>query len=296
MNTSRTSFLMGTACGVVLCGALLVSLGAGQQAQPGTAPAPAKPIRPAGTDDAIALGKLNQLVGTWAVQGTSVSETGVSQGPFQGESQFGWTLGGNFLSGDHVLWNSQGAALQTVDVMGFTPGVGFTRSEITNGDRSMFLSSGMYDESADAIAFVTSNRLVTADGRDRSLATSFLFQPDGTVVWNTQFSVNDQPAGSVRLLLTRTSTTPGISSPQTPFGAPLMQQGSGATAGQSADQSTNFIVQTPQGMAVTRAPQTMQENQQLMAAMMKQRQQMQAQMNAMQSQVADMSRTMSGNQ
>ena len=236
------------------------------------------------------------------MQGTSVAADGTTNGPFQGTTQFGWTLGGNFLSGDHVLFNSSGSALQTIDVMGYTPGVGFTRSEITNGDRSMFLSAGIYDEAASALTFVTSNSLITANGQPRSLATTFLFQSDGTVMWNTTFQVGDQPAGSVKLVMTQTSKNPGLSSPQTPFGAPMLVQsgaaqsggasGAGATGGSSAS-SGSFIVQTPQGLAVTRPPQTAAENQQLLSAMMQQRQQMQAQMNTMQGQVPDMSRAMS---
>jgi len=257
------------------------------QSTPPAAPAPTGPINPAGADDAQALALFTQFVGTWDVQGFATSADGKTSGPFRGESQFGWILGGNFLSGDHVLWNADGAALQSIDLMGFTPGVGFTRSEITNGDRSMFLSAGMNDDAARALTFVTSNPLTTVGGKQRSISTTFMFGFDGSITWNTQFQIDDQPAGSVKLTLTRTSAVPGISTPNTPYGAPMTAQGAGTNGG-------SFIVQTPQGMAVTRAPQTAAENQQLMSAMMKQRQQMQAQMNTMQGQVPDMSRSMTG--
>ena len=90
--------------------------------------------------------------------------------------------------------------------------------------------------------------------------------------------------------------TPGaLQAPSTPFGAPMIAQ---AAAGQAVPQQKaaadggNFIVQTPQGLAVTRAPQNMEENKQLLSAMLQQRQQLQAQMNTMQGQVQDMSRMM----
>lgn len=295
-----------------MCATLAAAIGAASRQATTPAPAgqavppqavtqaPVGPITPAGADDGQALAQLSQLVGTWSVQGSATAADGSTSGPFTGESQFGWTLGGNFLSGDHVLWNAQGEALQTMDVMGFTPGVGFTRSEITNGDRSMFLSTGIYDGAARAITFATSNSLLTPDGKSRSLSTSYFFGFDGSITWETRFQINDESAGSVRLTLTRTSATPGLSTPETAFGAPMVVQGgtdgSGAGRNSSANPSTqsgSFIVQTPQGMAVTRPPQTPAENQQLMSAMMKQRQQMQAQMNSMQGQVPDMSRTMS---
>lgn len=264
--------------------------------------APRGSITPAGADDAMAMAILGQLVGSWSVAGNATASDGTVSGPFQGEAQFGWTLGGHFLSGDHVLWNGSGAALQTIDVMGFTPSIGYTRSEITNGDRSMFLSTGMYDDAARALTFVTSNALLNSNGMKRSLDTTFFFQLDGTVLWKTTFEENDQPAGSVSLVMTQTSKNPGLSSPQTPFGAPMIaQQGAqeaaptgasgAARTGGAGNAGGSFIVQTPQGMAITRPPATMAENQQLLSAMMKQRQQMQAQMNAMQSQVQDMSRS-----
>lgn len=305
MKTNTQSFVVGSIVGAGACAFAAVILGATaqqsqQQAQPSQPqqPAPLQAIAPAGADDAKALALLTQLVGSWAVQGTSIAVDGTTSGPFQGTTQFGWTLGGNFLSGDHALFNSSGSALQTIDVMGFTPGVGFTRSEITNGDRSMFLSTGIYDDAANALTFVTSNTLLTSDGQPRSLTTTFLFQPDGSVIWNTSFFVGNQPAGTVKLVMTQTSKNPGLSSPQTPFGAPMLAQSGGAQSGggqgAASASSGSFIVQTPQGLAVTRPPQNAAENQQLLSAMMQQRQQMQAQMNTMQGQVPDMSRTMSG--
>ncbi len=305
MKTMTQSFVVGSIVGSVGCALVAAILGASaHQSQPQAQPsspaqptqrAPLQAIAPAGADDAKALALLTQLVGSWSVQGTSIAVDGTTSGPFQGTTQFGWTLGGNFLAGDHALFNSTGSALQTIDVMGFTPGVGFTRSEITNGDRSMFLSTGIYDDAANALTFVTSNSLLTSDGQPRSLTTTFVFQVDGTVTLSTSFFVGDQPAGTVRLVMTQTSKTPGLSSPQTPFGAPMLAQSGGAQSGggQSAP-GGSFIVQTPQGLAVTRPPQNAAENQQLLTAMMQQRQQMQAQMNTMQGQVPDMSRAMSG--
>lgn len=307
MIKKSNPFVAGVAFGIAASAALVCVFAASSQSQSpagtsavaptasqSTAPvarAPTGPITPAGADDARALALFTQFVGTWDVQGVAISADGKTSGPFRGESQFGWILGGNFLSGDHVLWNTDGAALQSIDLMGFTPGVGFTRSEITNGDRSMFLSAGMHDDAARALTFVTSNPLTTVDGKSRSISTTFMFGFDGSIIWDTHFQIEDQPAGSVKLTLTRTSAVPGISNPNTPYGAPMTAQGSGGNAGAN---SGSFIVQTPQGMAVTRAPQTAAENQQLMSAMMKQRQQMQAQMNTMQGQVPDMSRTMNG--
>lgn len=304
MTTKNNRFASGVAVGVSSCALLALVIGAASSQQAQTPSrghsAPAAPIAAAGPNDAPAVAILDKLVGTWSAQGTATAPDGSTSGPFHGESQFGWSLGGNFLSGDHLLFNAQGAALQTIDVMGFTPGVGFTRSEITNGDRSMFLSTGMFDQAASALTFVTSNPMQTAAGAPRSLTTTFIFRPDGSVMLMTTFEENDQPAGSVSVVLTQTSKNPGLTSPQTPFGAPLLMQqgasGANATGGNAAGAAHgptgSFIVQTPQGMAVTRPPQTMAENQQLMKAMMNQRQQMQAQMNTMQGQMQDMSRSM----
>lgn len=297
MMKNSKPFIAGIVLGIAGSATLACVFGASSQKQspapatPQTVPPSTGPITPAGADDAQALALFTQFIGTWDVQGVATSADGKTSGPFRGESQFGWILGGNFLSGDHVLWNADGAALQSIDLMGFTPGVGFTRSEITNGDRSMFLSTGIRDEAARALTFVTSNALTTVGGKSRSMSTTFIFGFDGSINWETQFQIDDQPAGSVKLTLTRTSDVPGLSSPKTPYGAPLAAQGGGESAGAN---SGSFIVQTPQGMAVTRAPQTAAENQQLMSAMMKQRQQMQAQMNTLQGQVPDMSRTMTG--
>ncbi len=289
MKLQTRSFCVGISCGIAGGAVLALALAAGQDpqaSQQSAAAQTASPLTPAGADDATALAQLSQLVGTWDVQGTATGSDGATSGPFTGESQFGWTLGGNFLSGDHVLWNGKGEALQMMDVMGFTPGVGFTRSEITNGDRSMFLSTGIYDGGARAISFATSNALRTPDGKPRSISTSFFFGFDGSITWDTRFQIDDQSAGSVRLTLTRSSKSPGLAPPETAFGAPMVVQGGAGAA------NGGFIVQSPNGLAVTRAPLTPAENQQLLTAMMKQRQQMQAQMNAMQGQVADMSRTM----
>ncbi|MDA0215341.1 MAG: hypothetical protein O2875_08250 [Planctomycetota bacterium] len=299
MINKSNPFVAGVVFGIAASAALVCVFAASSQSQsppakttaPPAVRAPSGPITPASEDDAQALALFTQFVGTWDVQGVATSADGKTSGPFRGESQFGWILGGNFLSGDHVLWNTDGAALQSIDLMGFTPGVGFTRSEITNGDRSMFLSTGMHDDAARALTFVTSNSLTTVGGKPRSMSTTFMFGFDGSIIWDTQFQIDDEPAGSVKLTLTRTSAVPGISTPNTPHGAPMTAQGADGNAGTN---SGSFIVQTPQGLAVTRAPQTAAENQQLMSAMMKQRQQMQAQMNTMQGQVSDMSRTMNG--
>jgi hypothetical protein len=245
--------------------------------------------------DAKARALLSLFVGSWEVRGATVGADGASAGPFQGQCHFNWTLGGVFLAGDHVLYNQEGAALQIMDVMGFTPGIGFTRSEITNGDRSMFLSTGMYDDAPNALVFSSSNPMITPEGKRRSLDTTFLFRPDGTIVWNTTFEEDDAPAGTVKLVLSRMETPGALQAPSTPFGAPMIAQ---AAAGQAVPQQKaaadggNFIVQTPQGLAVTRAPQNMEENKQLLSAMLQQRQQLQAQMNTMQGQVQDMSRMM----
>lgn len=300
MTSHWKSCALCCALGALLGGAALPTFGwanAPQASAPAPTPAPQAPSTadPAVISDAKARALLTLFVGSWEVRGTTVQASGASTGPFQGQCHFNWTLGGTFLAGDHVLYNQEGAALQVMDVMGFTPGVGFTRSEITNGDRSMFLSTGMYDDAPNALVFASSNPMITTDGKRRSLDTSFLFRPDGTIVWNTTFEEDDMPAGTVKLVLTRMETPPSMQAPTTPFGAPMIAQGgaSQATSQQpSAAGGGNFIVQTPQGLAVSRAPQNMEENKQLLSAMLQQRQQLQAQMNAMQGQVQDMSRMM----
>jgi len=256
MIKKSNPFVAGVAFGIAASAALVCVFAASSQGQSppaGTsaatptaiqsthpaAPAPTGPITPAGADDAQALALFTQFVGTWDVQGVATSADGKTSGPFRGESQFGWILGGNFLSGDHVLWNADGAALQSIDLMGFTPGVGFTRSEITNGDRSMFLSAGMNDDAARALTFVTSNPLTTVGGKQRSISTTFMFGFDGSITWDTQFQIDDQPAGSVKLTLTRTSAVPGISTPNTPYGAPMTAQGADSSRYGGDSCSTN---------------------------------------------------------
>ncbi len=297
MRTGHSSWIVGLTLGLGGGIALAVALGAGSSpaarpasvhsqggqsvggqgqgnAQQLPAPKPASgPIAPAGADDATALAKLNQLAGYWVVTGTATGPDGSAQGSFQGESQFGWVLGGNFLLGDHGLWNQQGAVLLTMDQMGFTPGVGFTRTEVTNGDRSMFISSGMYDAAADTIAFLTTNSLLTTNGQPRSLATSFAFQPDGTVICNTEFEVNDQPTGKVTLLMTR-APLPTHTAPQGGPGGTGVASGHGGQGGQGGQ---------PMNTAQMKSS---------ISSMMKQRQQLQSQMNDMHQQVQDMSRMM----
>jgi len=304
MKSHRRLCGLSCALGALLGGAALSTLGLARGPQAGVntqaaaktqAPSAASAAESAVISDAKARALLTLFVGSWEVRGTTIGADGGSTGPFQGQCHFNWTLGGVFLAGDHVLYNQEGAALQIMDVMGFTPGVGFTRSEITNGDRSMFLSTGMYDEAPNALVFASSNPMITADGKRRSLDTSFLFRPDGTIVWNTTFEEDDAPAGTVKLVLTRMETPPSMGAPTTPFGAPMIAQGGTVqtTSQQSAAAgSGSFIVQTPQGLAVTRAPSNMEENKQLLSAMLQQRQQLQAQMNTMQGQVQDMSRMM----
>ncbi len=281
MRKRHSSWIIGLTLGLGGGVALAVALGAGlpqgdqspsNQAQQLPAPKPASgPIAASGADDATALAKLNQLAGYWTVTGTATGPDGSAQGSFQGESQFGWVLGGNFLAGDHGLWNQSGAALITMDQMGYTPGVGFTRTEVTNGDRSMFISSGMYDAAADTIAFVTTNSLLTTDGKPRSLATSFAFQPDGTVICNTEFDVNDQPNGKVTLVMTR--------APMPAHGGVQGVPGAGGSQGQGQEGQGGQQMNTAQMKSS-------------ISAMMKQRQQLQSQMNDMQQQVQDMSRMM----
>ncbi|MBM4009151.1 MAG: DUF1579 domain-containing protein [Planctomycetes bacterium] len=304
MKSHKQLCALSCAFGALISGAALSTFGLARAPQGGgstqtaatnQAPSAAPATQPAVISDAKARALLGLFVGSWEVRGTTVGVGGASTGPFQGQCHFNWTLGGVFLAGDHVLYNQQGAALQMMDVMGFTPGIGFTRSEITNGDRSMFLSTGMYDDAPNALVFASSNPMVTPGGKQRSLDTSFLFRPDGTIVWNTTFEEEDSPVGTVKLVLTRMETPPSMQAPTTPFGAPMIAQGGAAeTTSQqaAAADSKNFIVQTPQGLAVTRAPQSMEENKQLLSAMLQQRQQLQAQMNAMQGQVQDMSRMM----
>jgi hypothetical protein len=258
-----------------LAGALLTlsiaAVGRDAVPQQGSTTRQSGPISAAGSDDELALTKLNQLVGSWSVVGSAKGSDGSAQGTFQGESHIGWTLGGNFLAGDHVLWNTQGAALQMIDAMGFTPGVGFTRSEITNGDRSMFLFAGKYDDVADAIVFDTTNRLLTPTGQARALRTSFAFGNDGTVRWDTLFEVAGGGVGSVSLVMTRSASGQSQG----------LRQGAPPSAPQPAP-----------GGQPSAAP-DIGQMQSTLSGMLKQRQQMQSQMNQMQQQVQDMSRMMS---
>jgi hypothetical protein len=204
-------------------------------------------------------------------------------------------MGGTFLGGDHLITRG-GSALQIQDVMGFAAPGGFTRSEITSGDRALFMSTGRWQADSNTLSFTTVNPLVTPDGRPRSLLTLFRFESDDTVIWTTAFITDGQPSGTVELTLSRESQVPGVSNPDTSFGVPMMAggmptggagQGAGAAAG---GQPGNFIVQSPMGVAVTRPPQSIAETQQVLQAMIKQKQQMQAQVSTMQQQVQDMSR------
>ncbi len=255
------TFAVGALAGA-LVSLSLAAVSLSQGTPQGTRTRTTGPITPAGADDATALAKLNQLVGSWSVVGAAQGPDGSAQGEFQGESHFGWTLGGNFISGDHALWNAQGAQLQTIDAMGFTPGVGFTRSEMTNGDRSMFIFAGRYDAAVDAIVFESTNSLLTASGQSRALQVSFTFKDDGSVVWNTRFVVAGANAGIVSLTLTPSASSPSPSAPSVAPSAP-------------------------------NSPPDLAQMKSTMSGMLQQRQQMQSQMNQMQQQVQDMSRMMS---
>lgn len=281
------------ACGVAaLCLGFAISrsLALPQGAAPASAPAPAPAAAPQSPTeqsntaaDFAGDGLLSKLVGTWSVKGVAIAPDGTKTDGFAGTCRFGPAMGGTFLGGDHLITRG-GSALQIQDVMGFAAPGGFTRSEITSGDRALFMSTGRWQADSQTLSFTTVNPLVTPDGRPRSLLTLFRFESDDTVVWTTAFITDGQPSGTVELTLSRESQVPGVATPDTAFGAPMMPG-----AAQGAQQG-NFIVQSPMGVAVTRPPQSIAETQQVLQAMIKQKQQMQAQVSTMQKQVQDMSR------
>jgi hypothetical protein len=294
------------ACGAAaLCLGLSISrsLAIPQGAAPAPAPAPAAaPAVPQSSTEASNTaadfagdGLLSKLVGTWSVKGVAIAPDGTKTEGFAGTSRFGPAMGGTFLGGDHLITRGE-SALQIQDVMGFAAPGGFTRSEITSGDRALFMSTGRWQADSQTLAFTTVNPLVTPDGRPRSLLTLFRFESDDTVIWTTAFITDGQPSGTVELTLSRESQVPGVANPDTSFGVPMMAGGmpmggaGQAAGGAPGGQPGNFIVQSPMGVAVTRPPQSIAETQQVLQAMIKQKQQMQAQVSTMQQQVQDMSR------
>ena len=298
------------ACGVAaLCLGIAIStsLALPQGAPPAAAPArpaaqgPAPSAAPQSSTEASNTaadfagdGLLSKLVGTWSVKGVAIAPDGSKTEGFAGTCRFGPAMGGTFLGGDHLITRGE-SALQIQDVMGFAAPGGFTRSEITSGDRALFMSTGRWQADSQTLSFTTVNPLVTPDGRPRSLLTLFRFESDDTVVWTTAFITDGQPSGTVELTLARESQVPGVANPDTSFGVPMMAGAMpGAGAGQAGaapgGQQGSFIVQSPMGVAVTRPPQSIAETQQVLQAMIKQKQQMQAQVSTMQQQVQDMSR------
>lgn len=294
------------ACGAAaLCLGLAISrsLALPQGAAPAPAPAPAAaPAAPQSSTEASNTaadfagdGLLSKLVGTWSVKGVAIAPDGTKTEGFAGTCRFGPAMGGTFLGGDHLITRGE-SALQIQDVMGFAAPGGFTRSEITSGDRALFMSTGRWQADSQTLSFTTVNPLVTPDGRPRSLLTLFRFESDDTVIWTTAFITDGQPSGTVELTLSRESQVPGVANPDTSFGVPMMaggmpMGGAGQAAGAAGGgQPGNFIVQSPMGVAVTRPPQSIAETQQVLQAMIKQKQQMQAQVSTMQQQVQDMSR------
>lgn len=276
-----------------LCALLAV---AGAAPAPQGQPAPARQQRPAPPEspqteasntaaDFAGDGVLSRLVGTWRVEGTAIAPDGSKTTGFGGTCRFGPAMGGTFLGGDHLITRGE-SALQIQDIMGFAAPGGFSRSEVTSGDRALFMSTGRWQADSQTLSFTTVNPLVTPDGKPRSVVSLFRFEQGGTVTWTTAFITDGQPAGTVVLTLTRESDTPGVSAPDTPFGAPMMPAGAAMQQGGG----NGFIVQGPTGMAVTRPPQSIAETQQVLQAMIKQKQQMQAQVSTMQQQVQDMSR------
>lgn len=299
----RTTSIACGAAALCLGVAISRSLALTQGARPdsdrpaGQAAAPAQSSTEASNTaaDFAGDGLLSKLVGTWSVKGVAIAPDGTKTEGFAGTSRFGPAMGGTFLGGDHLITRGDNA-LQIQDVMGFAAPGGFTRSEITSGDRALFMSTGRWQEDSKTLAFTTVNPLVTPDGRPRSLVTLFRFESDDRVVWTTAFITDGQPSGTVELTLSRESQVPGVANPDTSFGVPMMAggmpmggpgQASGAAPG---GQPGNFIVQSPMGVAVTRPPQSIAETQQVLQAMIKQKQQMQAQVSTMQKQVQDMSR------
>lgn len=290
------------ACGIAaLCLGVAISrsLALPQGAAPASAPAPAPAAAPqASTEksntaaDFAGDGLLSKLVGTWSVKGVAIAPDGAKTEGFAGTCRFGPAMGGTFLGGDHLITRG-GSALQIQDVMGFAAPGGFTRSEVTSGDRALFMSTGRWQADSQTLSFTTVNPLVTPDGQPRSLLTLFRFESNDTVVWTTAFITDGQPTGTVELTLSRESQVPGVATPDTAFGVPLMPGGMPAGQGASSAQGGqpgSFIVQSPMGVAVTRPPQSVAETQQVLQAMIKQKQQMQAQVSTMQQQVQDMSR------
>ncbi len=300
MRTTSIACGVAAIClGTAISTSLALPQGAAPAAAPAAAPSPAAATQSSTEASNTAAdfagdGLLSKLVGTWSVTGVAIAPDGSKTDGFAGTCRFGPAMGGTFLGGDHLITRGE-SALQIQDVMGFAAPGGFTRSEITSGDRALFMSTGRWQADAQTLSFTTVNPLVTPDGRPRSLLTLFRFESDDTVIWTTAFITDGQPSGTVELTLSRESQVPGVANPDTAFGAPMMaggmpMGGAGQAGAAAGGQPGNFIVQSPMGVAVTRPPQSIAETQQVLQAMIKQKQQMQAQVSTMQQQVQDMSR------
>lgn len=214
--------------------------------------------------DADARTLLDRLVGSWSISGASANADGTPVDQLSGEAQFVWAAGGNFVVGEMVLNNGR-ALMQSAEAYGYSPQTGqFSRTEMTNVDRSMFLSTGLVAPDGNGVVFQTVNSLATPEGKPRMLQTELQLGSADTLSVTITYTESGQVDGVVQLTLRR------VTPPATPAGgAPSGVSPSGA---QPSTMSMSQMQSTLQGMVA-------------------QRQALQKQMNTMQSSVKQMSQS-----
>lgn len=209
--------------------------------------------------DADARTLLDRLTGSWAINGSSANADGTPVDQLSGEAQFVWAAGGNFVVGEMVLNNGR-ALMQSAEAYGYSPQTGqFSRTEMTNVDRSMFLSSGLVAPDGAGVMFQTVNSLATPEGKPRMLQTELRLNSADTLGMTITYIESGQIDGVVQLTLKR--VTP--------------PDGSAGTAAGGAQ---------PSNMSMTQMQSALQ-------GMVAQRQALQSQMNTMQNSVKQMSQS-----
>ncbi len=247
---------------------------------PGASEAPAAPpARSAtGLDENAARAVLGQLVGFWRVAGRSFDGRGQPTGDLSGSAAYSWTLGGLFLGGEQVLTDGR-EMVQWLDLLGFNAVTqNFSRTLLSDRDAANYCSIGLWDERSRLLTFIT-DPVRGPDGTDRRIRSTLVLSNADRPAWELVYLVgsgaDEREVASVKLVLTRTAAPAGTPAPSGPLipGAP----------GQAAPRSSSPFGPGPMSPA---------QVQDRLDSVLRQRQQMQQQIEDMRQQMRTMSNTM----
>ncbi|MBX3355866.1 MAG: DUF1579 family protein [Phycisphaeraceae bacterium] len=259
------SLLLGSAG---LAAFLMPSFGAPRQGVAHAAP------QAGSLSDAEARALLGRLVGLWAVAGRSFDANGQPDSDLSGSAAYNWTLGGLFLAGEQVLTNGSDM-LHWVDFIGYNQTAqAFSRTLLSDRDPVNFCSAGTWDAQRRVLTFIT-DPVRAPDGTERRIRAMLDLSRDDQPGWELNYltgsGATERLVGTVGLIFTR-AASPG-SAPGVPAGVVPGTPGA------------------PAGAVPSPGPMTPQQVQSHLDGVLRQKQQMQQQIEDMRKQIRDMSGT-----